>query len=68
MYVTDVSKCEQVAKVHGEVFAQIRPVTTIVQVSQLIDKEAQIEIDADGIVIPAAESVEPDPAPTLPGR
>ncbi len=50
MYVTDVTKWEQVAKVHGEVFAQIRPATTIVQVSQLIDKEAQIEIEADAIV------------------
>jgi enamine deaminase RidA (YjgF/YER057c/UK114 family) len=50
MYVTDVSKWEQVAKVHGEVFAQIRPATTIVQVSQLIDPEAQIEIEADAIV------------------
>ena len=50
MYVTDVSKWEAVAKVHGEVFAQIRPATTIVQVSQLIDKEAQIEIEADAVV------------------
>ncbi len=50
MYVTDVSKWEEVARVHGEVFAQIRPATTIVQVSQLIDKEAQIEVEADAIV------------------
>jgi enamine deaminase RidA (YjgF/YER057c/UK114 family) len=50
MYVTDVSKWEEVAKVHGEIFAQIRPATTIVQISRLIDKEAQIEIEADAIV------------------
>ena len=50
MYVTDVSKWEAVAKVHGEVFAQIRPATTIVQVAQLIDKEAQIEIEAEAVV------------------
>ncbi len=50
MYVTDVSKWEEVAKVHGEVFAHIRPATTIVQVSKLIDSEAQIEIEADAIV------------------
>ena len=50
IYVTDVSKWEQVAKVHGEVFRQIRPATTIVQVPQLIDKEAQIEIEADVVV------------------
>jgi enamine deaminase RidA (YjgF/YER057c/UK114 family) len=50
MYVTDVTKWEQVAKVHGEVFAQIRPATTIVQVAKLIDADAQIEIEADAIV------------------
>lgn len=50
MYVIDVSKWEEVAKVHGEVFAQIRPATTIVQVSRLIDNEAQIEIEADAVV------------------
>jgi enamine deaminase RidA (YjgF/YER057c/UK114 family) len=50
MYVTDVSKWEQVAEVHGEVFAEIRPATTIVEVAKLIDKEAQIEIEADAVV------------------
>ena len=50
MYVTDVSQWEQVAQVHGEVFAHIRPATTIVQVSALIDKEALIEIEADAVV------------------
>lgn len=47
MYVTDVSKWEEVAKVHGEIFGEIRPATTIVQVPKLIDAEAQIEIEAD---------------------
>jgi enamine deaminase RidA (YjgF/YER057c/UK114 family) len=50
MYVTDVSKWEQVARVHGEVFAEIRPATTIVEVARLIDGDAQIEIEADAIV------------------
>lgn len=50
MYVTDVTKWEEVAKVHGEVFAEIRPATTIVEVTKLIDKEALIEIEADAIV------------------
>jgi len=50
MYVTDVSKWEEIAKVHGEVFAQIRPATTIVQVAGMIDGEAQIEIEADAVV------------------
>ncbi len=50
MYVTNVSKWEQVAEVHGEVFAEIRPATTIVEVAKLIDSEAQIEIEADAVV------------------
>jgi enamine deaminase RidA (YjgF/YER057c/UK114 family) len=50
MFVTDISKWEQVAKVHGEVFAEIRPATTIVEVTKLIDQEAQIEIEADVVV------------------
>lgn len=50
MYVTDVSQWEEVAKVHGEVFAEIRPATTIVEVARLIDAEAKIEIEADAII------------------
>jgi enamine deaminase RidA (YjgF/YER057c/UK114 family) len=50
MYVTDVTQWEQVAAVHGEVFANIRPATTIVEVPRLIDGAALIEIEADAIV------------------
>jgi enamine deaminase RidA (YjgF/YER057c/UK114 family) len=50
MFVTDVSKWEEVARVHGEVFADIRPATSIVEVAKLIDADAQIEIEADAIV------------------
>ena len=50
MFVTDVSKWEQVAKVHGEVFAEIRPATSILEVARLIDADAQIEIEADAVV------------------
>ena len=50
MYVIDVSKWEEVARVHGEVFAEIRPATTIVEVPRLIDAAAQIEIEADAII------------------
>jgi len=50
MYVTNVSKWEEVAKVHGEVFAEIRQATTIVEVARLIDGDAQIEIEADAFV------------------
>ena len=50
MFVTDVSKWEEVARVHGSVFKEIRPATTIVEVARLIDAEAQIEIEADAMV------------------
>jgi enamine deaminase RidA (YjgF/YER057c/UK114 family) len=50
MFVTDVSKWEEVARVHGEVFGEIRPATSILEVPKLIDAEAQIEIEADAIV------------------
>ena len=50
MFVTDVSKWEQVAMVHGEVFGKIRPATTIVEVPRLIDGDAQIEIEADVVI------------------
>jgi enamine deaminase RidA (YjgF/YER057c/UK114 family) len=50
MFVTDVSKWEEVARVHGEVFADIRPATTIVEVARLIDGDAVIEIEADAVV------------------
>jgi enamine deaminase RidA (YjgF/YER057c/UK114 family) len=50
MFVSDVSKWEEVARVHGEVFAEIRPATSIVEVAKLIDAAAQIEIEADAVV------------------
>jgi enamine deaminase RidA (YjgF/YER057c/UK114 family) len=50
MFVTDVSRWEEVARVHGQVFENIRPATTIVEVVRLIDGDALIEIEADAIV------------------
>ena len=50
MFVVDVSQWEAVARVHGSVFKDIRPATTIVEVARLIDAEALIEIEADAIV------------------
>src|SRR3954453_15287247 len=50
MFVTDVSKWEEVARVHGQVFAEIRPATSILEVAKLIDADAQIEIEADAVV------------------
>lgn len=51
IYMTDISHWEAVGKVHGEVFADVRPATTLVQVAKLIDDAALIEIEADAIVV-----------------
>ena len=50
MFVTDISQWQSVAKAHGEMFGEIRPATTMVEVSKLIDDEALIEIEADAVV------------------
>ena len=50
MYVTDISKWEEVALVHGEIFGEIRPVTSLLEIARLIDPDAQIEIEVDAIV------------------
>ena len=50
IYVTDIRLWEEVARAHGEVFANIRPATTMVQVSALIDPAMMVEIEAEAIV------------------
>ena len=47
MFVTDISQWEQIARAHGEVFGQIRPATSMVQVSALIDARMLVEVEAD---------------------
>jgi enamine deaminase RidA (YjgF/YER057c/UK114 family) len=49
-FVTDVSRFEEVAKAHGEVFGEIRPAATVVEVKALVDKEMLVEIEADAIL------------------
>ena len=47
MYVTDISRWREVAAVHAEVFGDIRPVATMVEVSALIAPDLKVEIEAD---------------------
>ena len=51
IYVTDIDRWEEVAEAHRSFFGDIRPCTTMVQVSRLFTPEALVEIEADAVVV-----------------
>ncbi|MEQ8925137.1 MAG: RidA family protein [Fulvivirga sp.] len=51
IYVTDISLWSEIGKAHGEYFKSIKPVTSMVEVSRLIDPHYLVEIEASAIVL-----------------
>ncbi|PKL80587.1 MAG: hypothetical protein CVV25_03530 [Ignavibacteriae bacterium HGW-Ignavibacteriae-4] len=50
IFTTDISRWEEIGNVHGEFFKDIKPTTTMVEVSRLISDEYLVEIEAEAIV------------------
>lgn len=55
IFLTDIDRWEEAAKAHGQVFADIRPASTFVEVSRLINPEWLVEIEAEAF-LPTDES------------
>ena len=50
IFCTNISNWEKIGKAHGEMFANIKPVTSMVEVSKLIDDKYLVEIEATAII------------------
>ena len=50
LFVTDIARWEEIGRAHGEVFRDIRPASTMVEVRRLVDPDMLVEIEAEAIV------------------
>jgi enamine deaminase RidA (YjgF/YER057c/UK114 family) len=50
IYVTDISRWEEIGRAHGEVFGNIRPATAMIEINRLINPEMLVEIEAEAII------------------
>lgn len=53
IYVRDISQWEAIGREHGAVFGSIRPATSMVEVSGLVDPDMLVEIEADACIVVA---------------
>ena len=64
MFVTDISRWEEIGRAHGEVFRAIRPAATMVEVKALIDPDLLVEIEALAVILPGQEKTPGLESPT----
>ena len=50
IYVTDITRWQDIGRAHGEIFGAVRPATSMVEVRRLIDENMLVEIEADAII------------------
>ncbi len=50
IYVTDIKKWQEIGTAHGQVFKNVRPVTTLIEVKRLINPEMLVEIEAEAVL------------------
>ena len=50
IYVTDITRWQEIGRAHGETFGAVRPATSMVEVRRLIDPDMLVEIEAEAII------------------
>nr|WP_273841801.1 RidA family protein [Rubrobacter calidifluminis] len=68
MFVTDMGLWEEVGRAHREVFGEVRPAATMVEVGRLISSEMLVEVEAEAIVVEGQPTSEARPAASSSAR